>query len=486
MMSDQILGLLNVFLICCLFYFSFKSYKVANYKYAILFILLAGFSLRLFAGADLFLHEWDERYHALVAKNLIKHPLTPTLYDDPVLDYDYKDWMRNNVWLHKQPLALWLMALSMKLFGINEIALRLPSITLSTTAIFFTYYIGAYIFSNKVGLLAASFHAINGFLIQLAAGKRSTDHIDSIFCFFIELGIFLSVVYLKKKNNLIIFLLIGITTGLAVLTKWLPGLLVIAVWYALIFRKENYKIITCKLLALFIISLALFLPWQFYIHYSFPNEASWESHYNFIHTFKAVESHTGSIFYYIGYMPKIFSYLIYIPIGWFFLVLVKQNRDYKLIPIAVWFFLPYLFFSLVATKMRAYIMISAPAVFLIEAYLWWSLKECRYNLKYKKFRYALLVLLILLPVIQCIKTVKPYKNYVRNPEWAQNLRSLKDRISDKKAILFTDRPIETMFYSPYTAYSFAHDKEQIKRLNEKGYKVFVVDKDGIILDTNSH
>lgn len=325
-MLNQILGLLTFFCVGFCFYSALISYRKGDFKYAVLLIIISGLSLRLFAGSDLFLHPWDERFHALVAKNLIKHPLTPTLYDNPVMDYDYKDWTTNHIWLHKQPLALWLMALSMKSFGVNEIALRLPSITLSTVAIFFTYYIGASIFSNKVGLLAASFHAVNGFLIQLASGRRATDHIDAVFCFFIELGIFLSIVYLKKKKDLVILLLIGITTGLAILTKWLPGLLIIAVWFALMFRKETHRIITYRLLLLFIVCSAVFLPWQFYVHYSFPNEALWESRYNLRHTFEAVEGHVGSIFYHLEYMPKIFGGMVYIPIGWFFLILVKKTK----------------------------------------------------------------------------------------------------------------------------------------------------------------
>ena len=33
---------------------------------------------------------WDEGFHAVVARNLTKHPLKFTLYDQPWLPYDYK------------------------------------------------------------------------------------------------------------------------------------------------------------------------------------------------------------------------------------------------------------------------------------------------------------------------------------------------------------------------------------------------------------
>lgn len=144
--------------ICIVGYlYSWQQYKRKNYEFALIIIMLCGLILRLFVANDFFLHEWDEQFHALVAKNLIKHPLIPTLYDNPILPYDFKAWNMNHIWVHKQPIPLWTMAASMCLFGVNEIALRLPSILLSTIGIGLIFYIGKYFFSEKTGLLAAFF-----------------------------------------------------------------------------------------------------------------------------------------------------------------------------------------------------------------------------------------------------------------------------------------------------------------------------------------
>jgi 4-amino-4-deoxy-L-arabinose transferase-like glycosyltransferase len=82
------------------------------------------------ANLDHFLILWDEQYHALVAKNMLKNPFKPTLYPVELLDYDYRNWSANYIWLHKQPLFLWQIALSLKIFGTTELAVRLPSILL--------------------------------------------------------------------------------------------------------------------------------------------------------------------------------------------------------------------------------------------------------------------------------------------------------------------------------------------------------------------
>ena len=79
------------------------------------------------AGWQRPLHLWDEQFHALVAKNLMADPLTPTLYRRPAIDYDFADWTKNHIWLHKPPLALWAMAASMRAFGVDAVAMRLPS-----------------------------------------------------------------------------------------------------------------------------------------------------------------------------------------------------------------------------------------------------------------------------------------------------------------------------------------------------------------------
>src|SRR5271170_1548182 len=153
-------------------------------------LLLTSLFLKCFSASSDYLHPWDERYHALVAKHLIDHPLIPTLYEDPVLHYDPADWEANHIWLHKPPLTLWLIALSLKLFGITPFAVRIPSIILSTLAIILTWEIARRLFDIRIAFFASLFHALCGILIAQAAGSFSTDHVDTTFIFFIELGIF--------------------------------------------------------------------------------------------------------------------------------------------------------------------------------------------------------------------------------------------------------------------------------------------------------
>lgn len=201
-MGNLIAGIPTI-LICAIgYYFAFRLFRQDKWAFAIILIMVAGLILRAYAATEFYLHPWDERFHALVAKNLIKHPLIPTLYDNPILAYDYRSWYGNHIWLHKQPIPLWSMATSMYIFGINEIALRLPSIILTTLGIWITFSIGRHLFSIKVGFIAAFLYSIHGLIIELTAGRVATDHVDIFFLFFIQLAVLMAIKFADKKGHI--------------------------------------------------------------------------------------------------------------------------------------------------------------------------------------------------------------------------------------------------------------------------------------------
>jgi len=439
-------------------------------------------------GADLYLHAWDERYHALVAKNFLKHPLLPTLYDNPLLPFNYKGWDMNHVWLHKQPLPMWLMALSMKSFGVNEIALRLPSILLSSLSIYFTYYIGAYLFNKQTGLLAAFFHSINGLVIEITGGRVATDHYDILFLVFIELAILLSIAYVKT-NKRFLHLLIGASVGAAILTKWLPALIVIPIWYLLVCRKDDQKNILINFALLSFACIAFFLPWQIYIMNTFPLEAQWEYNYNLLHILEPLQGHSGSFFYHFNKIRIIFGELIYIPILWFLYVIYRRRANLNIIIIGIWFLVPYIFFSAIQTKMQGYILFAAPSIFILLAYFWWKQFKIRRKTKYPKLLILFLILLIVLPIRYSFERVKPFHKLNRNPKWAVTLKNLDEKIIPNNAVLFNiDYSIEAMFYSEIVAYPYLPTADQVMYLNNKGYNIYVYDTGDLpqyILDNKS-
>ena len=479
-MQNIIFGIITI-LICSLsYFFSWKYYKKENFTISLLFIVLSGILFFVFTSSDFFLHSWDERYHALVAKNFLKHPFLPTLYNNPILPYDYKIWIGNHIWLHKQPLPIWLIAGSMKIFGINEIALRLPSIIMSSIGIYLTFKIGHYFFNKKVGVFSAFLFSVNGLIIELTAGRVATDHVDIAFMFFILLAIFLTTQFIERKYMLYT-VLIGVSIGGALLTKWLTGLIVLPIWLLLVWdsKKFNTKIIiTHFALVLFTVAIVA-LPWQVYIFKHFPLEAVYESEFNLRHFTEVIEERSGSVFYFIDKIRINYGELIYLPILLLIWRVFKKTRSLKQLALCVWIFVPLIIFSLAKTKMQGYLLFTAPALFIITAVFFFELLDYRTLHKPKWLFNLVLALFVILPIRYGIERMKPFQNSDRNPKWVRDLKELNEK-NIQNGILFNyENPIEAMFYTNLIAYSTLPSKEKIEQLINEGYQIIVNDNGNI-------
>ncbi|MCO6493112.1 MAG: glycosyltransferase family 39 protein [Phaeodactylibacter sp.] len=483
-MENLLLGIPTTIFCSIGFYLAWKATIAEKFQLAIVLIVICGLFLRIYTATDFFLHEWDERYHALVAKNLILHPFKPTLYEHPILPYDYRDWSSNHIWLHKQPVSLWIMAFSLKIFGINEFAPRLPSVLLSTLAIWLTYKIACHFVDKKMALFAAFLHSIHGLTIELTGGRTATDHIDLFFLFFIELGVFFSISFLKNPKWYL-SLLIGISIGLGVLTKWLPALIVILIWGLLVMQQRlSWPEIIAHSFIILGTAIIIFLPWQIYIFHAFPAEAQWEHAYNVRHLFEGLEQHGKPWYYHFNKMRIIFGELIYLPLLWFTYKKGQQlfKGNFNGLSLLIWIWVPLLFFSLAATKMQAYTIISAPAFFILTALFFRFLHIYKEKFCFPKYISNLvLALLILLPIRYSIERVKPFHVRERRPEWAENIKmSDKQFLLDSKTVVFNVRkPIEFMFYTEATAYPFMPAKQTLDSLLQSGYKLFRYENEGL-------
>lgn len=479
-MNNLFPGILTITFCLFGYFFSWRSFLKENYRVAVLLLVISGLAIRIFVSCDGYVHNWDERYHALVAKNLIKHPLIPTLYDKEIMPSDYKQWTGSHIWVHKQPLPLWTMAASMWLFGINEIALRLPSILLTSLGIWLMFLIGSYFFNKKVGYFAAFLYSANGLMIELVGGRVATDHIDIFFLFFVQLAVHFTIVFIYKQKT-IFNILAGISIGAAVLSKWLPALIVLPVWFLLMLDSGKFstKNFLFQGFVLISTSLIVFLPWQLYIYQTFPLEARWEASFNYRHIIEPLDGLGGPFYYFLDKIRMNYGELIYLLLPWFFWKTFKHPKDLKLMAIAIWFLIPFLFFSFVQTKMQAYILFTCPALFLMTADFFFAMNDFRLNHKQKWLPSLVLLLLIILPIRYMIERAKPFSKVNRNPNWATDLRNI-NKTNIQNGVLFNyQKPIEAMFYTNLTVYSSLPEIDKILELKNKGYKILINDNENI-------
>lgn len=325
--------------------------KRERWTAAVLCVAGAALLIRAYAAADLVLHPWDERFHALVAKHLIDNPLVPTLYADPVLPYNPDDWYSNHIWLHKPPLALWIQAASMRTFGAWEIPLRLPSVVFATAGVVATFAIGRIVFSPAVGLVAAILHALNGFLVDLASGRRASDHVDTLLIVMVEAGILVALLTQQHSPRLTSIAL-GIVCGLGYLTKSLPALLLLPIWGLMRWQLHARANLVRDIAMSALFAVVVASPWIVYASTAFPLEWQRESTYAWRHVIEPLETHGGRPWQYVKDLPRDFDPLVYIPLGFAFGSVMFGAAPPARRAMLMWVAVPYALFSVMARSCR--------------------------------------------------------------------------------------------------------------------------------------
>lgn len=280
-----------------------------HYRWALL-LLTFGAGAFYVAAALLcpFLNLWDEQYHAVVAMNCMNHPFAPAFYTEQIVPgHDYSVWTSSGIWLHKQPLFLWQIALSYKLFGVSLFSLRLPSIIMCTLLVPMAYRIAKLLLGqHRIAFLSAVAAACSWHLFRLTAGLECTDHNDVCFVFYVTASLWALTEYRRCDGSWRWALAIGLFAGAAVLTKWLTGLFVYLIWGVAVLCKYKWSVRNWKiphvLLAL-CVTMLLVVPWQIYIFRAFPEPAHQEMALNASHFNEVVENHEHQTSYYFDILP---------------------------------------------------------------------------------------------------------------------------------------------------------------------------------------
>jgi hypothetical protein len=413
---------------------------------AALLLAVAGVALRANLAERHWLSDWDERYHAVVGRNAVDDPLHPSVIPRPFDPHSVRNWGHAKVWLHKPPLATWLIGASLAVFGeSSEPAVRVPSLAFAGLGIFLTFLIGQRRLGPSVGLLAAGIHAWHGRFAQLAAGLRATDHVDHQFIVLVALGVFLALAASdslaraprrptlarapRRPTGWLLASSCGLAMGLALLTKSSPafvvvGVLGLALWVAPV----SWSVcIAASVLAL-AVGLLVELPWQLYTEHAFPAEAAYFGQRNVRYFTEVVAGQQGPPWFYLSEMAKTFGWLSPVAVALF---LWDGRGRRELWPLFGWLLVPYGVFSFAQTKMTAYVMIAAPVVMLAMAWVWveaWSVRPPGRG----RFAWRALALLLLAGflVSSVARVHRPWRHPERRAPWAEELRRLGAQIAD--------------------------------------------------------
>lgn len=211
------------------------------------FSILLGIGLVLFwNNATLSLWDQDESAYAGFAYNMIQNNdfITPIF-----------TWGEPH---RKTPFHFWSIALSYKIFGINEFAVRFPSMVSVLFTAFLVFYLGIRVFGREVSL-AGALILLSSILLP-SLGKIAVT--DALLLVFETLAI-LSLFNFIKHPSFLFSVLFGVGLAGGMLVKGPPVLMMsgLAGFLLLIFHPNRLRLLNYKLILAAIISFAPILIW---------------------------------------------------------------------------------------------------------------------------------------------------------------------------------------------------------------------------------
>lgn len=316
---------------------------------------------------DPYLHLWDEAFHAVVAKNMLNHPLKPTLYEFHAVELGTPNWSGDHIWLHKQPLFLWQIALSFWVFGIEEWAIRFPSALLYTLMIPMAYRCGKLLKNESLAYFSAALLFATSYCYQLISGAYLVDHNDISFLFYVSASIWALLEFTENEKPKWL-ILVGVFCGLAILVKWLTGFLAIGALglWLILEKKAPFKYFTRFLLA-FLVACIVFVPWQVYAAINYPDVFWRELNLNSRHFWEVVEGHSEPWYFYFKNLWNVYGALLM----FFFLIPVHFLANRKgiikpsIIVLGAVVLVIYAFFSMASTKMPSFTLIATLPLYLL-------------------------------------------------------------------------------------------------------------------------
>lgn len=334
-----------------------------------------------FLGA-VHLFDWDEVNFAEAAREMLVTG-----------EYSYVQ-INYRPFFEKPPLFIWMQALSMKLFGVNAFAARLPNAIAGMVTLPLLFRIGSRLINQRFGLLWAMAFAgsmLPGFYFR-------SGIIDPWFNLFIFLGVHQLAVgsnsFPMSRKRL---LLSGLFIGLAVLTKGPVGLLLpgIAIVIYGIWHWKKVKVRWNDPLLFLAVVLVVGFPW--FILELFRGHADVVQEFIAYNIRLASEGEAGHVqpFWY----HAVVLFFGCFPVSLFFLFgLGKGSGDSPALPYHRWmqilFWVVLVVFSIVKTKIVHYSSLTYfPLTFLAAWHLHrlWTGK-----LEIKRWQLALLALLVVL------------------------------------------------------------------------------------------
>jgi len=375
------------------------------------------------------------------------------------------------------PLVIWISALIFKAFGVNVISASIFSLLSGLAAVIAIFYFGKLIKNRWVGFFSSSVFLLINFTPRLARQCR----MDMPLALFVILSLyFFAKAQQGKKTN---YLLFGIFTSLAIMTKDVFGLAPLAIASIfLLFSRNKREFLNPYFLLSLVLAFIPVVSWII-LEQRLSGEAMFNKwlNWNFLHLLKSPAFNIPAYYYPLEILKRFFYFVPFFVYGGYLAIkkFLKKDSEAPLL-ILIWaLFIPFVF-SFGRQKLHYFIYSAYPAaallaglalekiirdsakpkaffllVFLISAF---GLLELCTPLRFARVYFAQTIKLV--PLIDTIlekcgeydfytfsqdETAllfysKKLKNTIRLKGKEELVASLNDRAADKQRFCFLDKP----------------------------------------------
>ena len=368
-----------------------------------LYILV--FALLLFIPflGSVHLFDWDEINFAESAREM----LVTGNYGTVQIDY--------KAFWEKPPLFIWMQYLSMHIFGINEMAARLPNAICGLFSILILYRIGRKLYDEKFALLWVLAYA--GSVLPFVYFKSGI--IDPWFNLFIFIGLYYLIQFKNREvdsKGIVFILCSAISLGLAILTKGPVALLIAGLVVAVYFVLNKFKFPTkwWHILLFFVVLLAVGSAWFIYMALNGKFEVIQEF---FVYQIRLFQTHDAGHSGFLLYHPVILFFGVFPASIIALLSYKKVNHDtlyqrdfHKWMTILFWVVL--ILFTIVRTKIVHYSSLCYFPISFLAAWVAYQVSERRIAF-HKPLKILLLAVSSLLSIgIILLTNITLYKDWL--------------------------------------------------------------------------
>lgn len=422
-----------------------KKYKI----FILLILIICPIILTNVTRDPIFL--WDEGRNSLNALEMY--------FNNNFLVMHYNN--EPDMWNTKPPMLIWFQTCFMYFIGVNELAIRLPSIIAAFFTCFYLFYFSKTVLKNEwLGLLISTILiTVNGYVEIHGIRTGDFDALLTLYTTICSLSIFL---YCESNKKTYLYLFF-ITLTCAALTKGIAGLLFAPAYILLVlFYKKFIPLIKNKD---FYLGALIFIVFVFgyyglrevfnpgYINAVYENELGGRLN----STLDGVDT-KDNLFYFNNFFNEYdrLKYWIYLfPLA-FILNLFNNNKTIFNLNIYCFTLIitHYLVLTKAATKYHWYDTPWFPFIAIIIGLGFYNLYTYLKKLKHSKIKYAAIILAFVISSLAYISILKkntsPYNEYERNI----NLLSLffkearyGERVIEENLIYCSSLPLyNAMFY----------------------------------------